>query len=101
MKLITKALEQKIPKLYSTEGQGMEAVAYIKLFSPDSSWTWYLTEYSAEDHLGFGWCDNGQGGGELGYVSLTELEQVRGPLGLPIERDLYFTPKPLEQILED
>ena len=29
---------------------------------------------------------------ELGYWSLAELEQVRGPLGLPIERDLYFEP---------
>ena len=28
---------------------------------------------------------------ELGSVSLTELESVRGPLGLAIERDLHFT----------
>ena len=27
---------------------------------------------------------------ELGYVSLSELESVRGRLGLPVERDLGF-----------
>lgn len=27
---------------------------------------------------------------ELGYVSMTELRSVRGPLSLPIERDLHF-----------
>ena len=27
---------------------------------------------------------------ELGYVSLVELRNVRGKLGLPIERDLHF-----------
>jgi Protein of unknown function (DUF2958) len=27
---------------------------------------------------------------ELGYVSLVELESVKGRLGLGIERDLYF-----------
>lgn len=34
----------------------------------------------------------GLGEPELGYVSLSELATVRGPLGLPLERDLYVTP---------
>ena len=37
---------------------------------------------------------------ELGYFSLSELESVRGPLGLPIERDLYFEPKTLQDLFE-
>ena len=28
---------------------------------------------------------------ELGSVSLSELEALRGRLNLPVERDLYFT----------
>ena len=28
---------------------------------------------------------------ELGYVSLKELESIRGGLGLPVERDLYYS----------
>jgi hypothetical protein len=35
---------------------------------------------------------------ELGYVSLSELEEVRGPMGLPVERDLYWKPKTLAEI---
>ena len=35
---------------------------------------------------------------ELGYFSLAELESVNGPLGLPIERDLRWQPKTLEEI---
>ncbi len=35
---------------------------------------------------------------ELGYISLSELEQTTGPLGLHIERDLYFKPTPLSEI---
>lgn len=35
---------------------------------------------------------------ELGYFSLSELEEVRGPLGLPIERDEHFKPKTLQEL---
>ena len=35
---------------------------------------------------------------ELGYFNLSELESVRGPMGLPVERDLYWKPKTLEEI---
>jgi len=37
---------------------------------------------------------------ELGYFSLKELEEIRGPLGLPIERDLDFEPKTLSELME-
>ena len=35
---------------------------------------------------------------EFGYFSVRELESVRGPLGLPIERDLHFEPRSLEEL---
>jgi hypothetical protein len=35
---------------------------------------------------------------ELGYFSLDELEQLRGPLGLPVERDLYWKPTLLSEL---
>lgn len=35
---------------------------------------------------------------ELGYFSLSELQSVRGALGLPVERELYFRPAPLSQV---
>lgn len=63
----------------------------VKLFTPDANATWLLTEIVPwEPDIAFGLCDPGLGFPELGYVSLKELEAVRGPLGMPIERDLYF-----------
>jgi hypothetical protein len=36
---------------------------------------------------------------ELGYFSLKELKEVAGPLGLPIERDIHFEPKTLNELM--
>ena len=62
----------------------------VKLFTPDAQATWLLSELDPEDGLLFGLCDLGMGCPEMGYVSLAELETVRGPLGLPVERDQWF-----------
>lgn len=65
----------------------------VKLFTPDAGCTWLLTELDPDDpDIAFGLCDLGLGFPELGSVSITELESVRGKLGLPIERDLHFAP---------
>jgi hypothetical protein len=65
----------------------------VKLFTPDAGCTWLLTEIDPEDpDIAFGLCDLGMGFPELGSVSLSELASVRGRLGLPVERDLHFTP---------
>jgi hypothetical protein len=37
---------------------------------------------------------------ELGYFSLKELKEVKGPMGLPIERDLYYEPKSQKELME-
>ncbi|MBK1884682.1 DUF2958 domain-containing protein [Luteolibacter pohnpeiensis] len=63
----------------------------VKLFSPDGSATWLLSEILADDpDLAFGLCDLGMQCPELGLVRISELESVRGALGLPLERDLFF-----------
>ena len=36
---------------------------------------------------------------ELGYTLLSELESVRGPGGLKIERDLWFPPTTLAEVM--
>jgi hypothetical protein len=64
----------------------------VKLFTPDAGCTWLLTEIEPDDpDIAFGLCGLGLGHPELGSVSLSELEAVRGQLHLPVERDLYFT----------
>ncbi len=95
MKLLTKKLRQEIPPLYSTEGDEDPEVQ-ARFFTPDSSWTWYVLEFDGED-IFFGYVIGHEA--EYGYFSLRELQAVRGPLGLPIERDLYFTPRPLTEVI--
>jgi hypothetical protein len=69
----------------------------VKLFTPDGSGCWLIASVDPTDpDIAFGLCDLGLGFPELGYVSLQELHQLRGKLGLPIERDRYATlEKPL------
>ncbi len=114
-------LRDKIPPLYGSEGKS-DAVAWVKLFTPDSSWTWYILEASAvmkdgqyrtlkdsSEHVVFAGestevanvvCFGLVVGHdvELGYFSLAEIASTRGPLGLPVERDLFFQPVPLSEV---
>ena len=96
MKLLTKELEAKLPPLYSQDGKGDEALALVKFFTPDSSWTWYATEYDPVERMFFGLVDGLEK--ELGYFSLDELESIKGPLGLSIERDIYFEPTRIKEL---
>jgi len=91
MKLMTKAQEKKMVKNYLAGKGTMDSKPVIKLFTPWANATWYLSEYDAEHDLFFGLCDLGMGCPEMGYVSKTELESIRGPWGLKVERDLYTT----------
>ena len=103
MKLMDRNLCYLLPRLYETEEfTENERPVPVKYFTPDSSWTWYGLEYGPEDRLFFGFvvshlCPEG----ELGYFSLDELENGRGPLGMPIEQDRWWNPRTtLETVLE-
>ena len=96
MKLLTKELRAKLPKLQQTENTPIEEkTAVIKFFTPDSNWTWYACEFDGED-LFFGWVHGFEK--EWGYFSLKELQSVRGKLGLSIERDKWFRPTKIKDI---
>ena len=97
MTLITKALTDKLLANGRAQRAAMDKgedahdfKPVAKLFTPDAQCTWLLTELDPDGGLAFGLCDLGMGEPELGYVSLIELQSVRGKLGLPIERDLHF-----------
>ena len=100
MELLPADLRTKLPPLYGQEGV-KDAVAHVKLFDPCGRSTWFILEFDGAD-VCFGWAIVGNSlMGELGYFSLGELERVRGRLGIGIERDLYFSPKPLRQAIAD
>jgi hypothetical protein len=94
VELLTKELRRKIPPLYSAEKQS-DPMVYAKFFTPDSNWTWYVLEFDGKDTF-FGLVYGLET--ELGYFSLSEISTVAGPLGLKVERDLYFEPCALSQV---
>lgn len=74
-------------------GDGSAFKPVVKLFMPGGSATWLITEMADDGDTLFGLCDLGHGSPELGYVSLSELESVRGRFGLKVERDAHFNTK--------
>lgn len=100
MKLLTKAIEKKLPAYGAQDGKGDEAIVHVKFFYPAGAATWFITEYDAENRAFFGLCDLYGDGGELGSVSLDELQEFKGRFGLKIERDLHWTPCTLAEAKE-
>jgi hypothetical protein len=79
------------PKLYATDGDGPLGEKPIQAHYFQGSMDWYVAEKDPQENLAFGYVGLGHGG-EWGYIDLSEIESVRGQLGLPIERDLDFKP---------
>ena len=98
MELLTDELRKVLPPLYSQE-HNKDPTVHIKFFTPDSNWTWYVTEGSEEEEGDFRFFGLVVGFfEEWGYFLLSELKAARGPTGLAIERDLYFKPRPISQV---
>lgn len=89
MKLLTKAIEKALPPLYANENTVANKIKVpVKFFTPWAGWTWYGTEYNPETRIFFGWVEGHES--EMGYFSLDELESIKGPFGLKIERDIHW-----------
>ena len=94
MKLLTKELLSKLPVLYSQDNTD-DPMVICKFFAVWTKWTWYAIEFDGKD-LFFGYVAGDYP--ELGYFTLSELQDLKGPMGLTIERDMYFKPIRLSEI---
>ena len=95
MELLPVELRKTLPPLYSQESFPTP-IAHVK----HSSFTWYVTEGEEQedgDWLLFGLVIGFEE--EWGYSLLSEIASAHGPLGLPVERDLWFKPGPIDQVL--
>ena len=89
----------KVPGLGGTEGLSRsEKMVPVKLFTPTSSWTWFILEMNPETRECFGLVCGFEK--EFGYFWLDELEAVVGPMGLGVEVDSWWTPKSLEAVMK-
>jgi len=74
-------------------GDAADPLPVVKLYTLDAGAAWLLTELEADGDKAFGLCDVGTGSPELGQVSLSALEGVRGPRGMRIVTDPHFKPR--------
>ncbi len=84
-----------IPKLGETAEQS-DPILHVKWFTPTSNWTWWIAEYDPESQICYGLVHGFAR--EWGTFSLPEIQELRGPYGLPVERDLHFTPIPASKL---
>ncbi len=98
MKLLTKALERRFAEVGSQE-MAADPLVIARFFDPVGAGTWYATEYDPESRAFFGYVSIfGDWNDEWGSFSLDELEALKSPFGLGIERDRFFEEKPFSRI---
>lgn len=93
MKLLTEEIKEifKQYPLYSQDGKDMDSVVLVKYFNPCGAGTWIITEAEEQDDgdwLLFGYCHIYCW--EWGFLLLSELQDLKLPFRLTIERDLYL-----------
>lgn len=89
--------KKTVPKIGANAANSAESlVFYIKLFTPWTYWTWFIAEADFETGEAFGYVHGHFK--ELGYFDLNEIAELKGPLGLTVERDLYFDPKKFAEV---
>jgi Protein of unknown function (DUF2958) len=89
MRLLDDELRTRLPPLHSQEGE-LDPVVYAKFFLPGTDRTWYALEGEArqDEFIFFGFVAGPES--KFDFFLLTELESIRGPSGLRVERDRMF-----------
>lgn len=83
------------------EGQDVDPLPVVRLFTPDAHATWLLASLDPVDRdTAHGLVDLGLGMPELGHVKLSDLASIVGPRQQPVMRDRYFEAvRPLSEYL--
>ena len=97
MKLMTKAIEKAARKQFPFGNNWDKQKVVAKFFDPCGSWAWYLMNQDPKDP-DYLWGIVKGYEVECGSFSLSELQSIRRPFGLGIERDLYFRPLPVKDL---
>src|SRR3990167_4044233 len=74
-------------------GEAVDPHPVVKLYTLDAGAVWLLVSLDAGGDQAYGLCDAGTGFPELGTVSLSALDGVRGPRGLRVVADSHFKPR--------
>ena len=82
-------------KLPLPDALGDDPIALVKLFNPTGAGYWYLAAYDPATRIAYGAAKIHEF--EYGDIPMEELVTFRGRFGLPIERDLHWTPRKLSE----
>lgn len=101
MKLLTKAIERKLLANNAHMSDEIEnEKVVVKFFNPSGQATWWV--YSMDkngDCFGVAQMFD-RDTREMGYFNIHEIEAIKcPPFGLPIERDMYYTPQNFGEII--
>lgn len=97
--LIPQTLYHQYQSTYSENNDSNTTLLRCKLFDPCSQWTWYIADYDPITKIAFWfvvWLEN-----ERWDFDLTELENYRWRMWIWIERDLYYSPCTLKDLIEN
>lgn len=101
MQLITRELEKRFDEV-GCQCEEKDPVIIAKFFNPCGAGTWYATEYDPARREFYGYVSIfGDMNDEWGYFSLAELETYKGPLGIGLERDLYFEETRASKVIKE
>lgn len=87
-------------KLPSTDEAAamVDPMCRVKLFG-GGSWTWFIAGFDPETGMAFGVTKGWET--EIGDVDLNEIKTLRIAFGLPVERDLHWTPQSVQQLMSE
>jgi hypothetical protein len=104
MELITKELHEAFKKQGDTsEKQAKDIPVICKLFNPVGPGTWWVYEHVEGDvYMAYALLDEPMFA-ELGTISINEMQALKLPFGLGIERDIHFEvgSKTLQQVIDE
>lgn len=110
MKLMTAEIAEQLPPyaviFQDDEWLGPNTIVVARFFAPVGPATWYVVAGSPDserhsryddDFLCYGYATLDGENWDWGTISIKELEEVRLPFGLHVERDLFFRPSSLAE----
>ena len=98
MKLMTKEIKDKATKQYE-QGSDMDQMVVAKYFDAMGGWKWFLMNMDKDEDYCWGIVKGHEV--EMGSFSIKELQSVKLPLGMGIERDRYFEPMPASELWKE
>lgn len=104
MKLLTPQLIKRFKEV-GDQLESKNPLVIAKFFDPVGSATWYATQYNPQTNICYGYvmglvADPQGRFDEWGPFLVDELESIRRPFGLTIERDIHFSETPFDEIFK-